>query len=319
MSSFFSSPPADAALEIGPESVALAVVSTRGGSPLVQGYAVEPLPPGAVVASLTDPNILDREATLTALRSAVERLGVHPRRVALLMPDVAARVSLVKFERLPQRRDDLDQLVRWQLRKSAPFPVDDAVVTYSPGLSLPDGGQEIVTVMARRATVREYEGLCEALQMHPGVVDLATLGLINVILAAPSVPHGDWLLVHVRPGYTSLAIMRGRDLAFFRNVATSDPDTFVDIVHQTSMYHEDRLAGGRFGSVLLGGYGTTRGALDEARRRLEARLGMSVEAVDPGRAVAFTDRVQAPAELASVLAPALGTLLRMHVEATSAA
>jgi type IV pilus assembly protein PilM len=319
MSSFFSSPPADAALEIGPESVALAVVSTRGGSPTVQGYAVEPLPPGAVVPSLTDPNIVDRDATLAALRSAVDRLGVHPRRVALLIPDVAARVSLLRFDKIPTRRDDLEQLVRWQLRKSAPFPIDDAVVTYSPGLAIPDGGRELVAVMARQATIREYESLCEALQMHPGLVDLATLGLINVVLAAPSVPQGDWLVVHVRPGYTSLAIMRGRDLAVFRNVPTSDADTFVDIVHQTSMYHEDRLGGGRFSSVLLAGYGTTRGALDEARRRLEARLDISVEAVDAGRAVAFTDRVSAPAELASALAPALGTLLRMHVEATSAA
>jgi hypothetical protein len=206
-----------------------------------------------------------------------------------------------------------------QLRKSAPFPVDEAVVTCSPGLTPPEGGRELVAVMARRAVVREYESLCEALQMHAGLVDLATLGLINVILAAPSVPPGDWLVVHVRPGYTSLAIMRGRDLAFFRSVPTSDADTFVDIVHQTSMYHEDRLGGGRFGSVLLAGYGTTRSALDDARRRLEARLDMSIEAVDAGRAVTFTDRVSASAELASALAPALGTLLRMHSEATSAA
>ena len=319
MRSLFASPPPDAALEIGPESVALAVVSMRSGSPVVQGYAVEPLPPGAVVPSLTDTNIVDRPATLAALRSAIDRLGVHPRRVALLIPDVVARVSLVRFERMPARSDDLDQLVRWQLRKSAPFPVDEALVTYVPGIALPDGGRELIAVMARRDAVREYESLCEELRMQPGVVDVATFGVINVLLAAPSVPQGDWLLVHVRPAYTSLAILRGRDVVFFRNVTSADAETLVDIVHQTAMYHEDRLGGGRFGSVLLGGYAGTRGGLDDARRRIEARLGTAIEAVDPARAVAFTDRITAPAELASALAPALGMLLRMHLEATSAA
>jgi len=41
-------------------------------------------------------------------------------------------VSLVKFERVPPSAADLDQLVRWQVRKSVPFAIEEAQVTYVP-------------------------------------------------------------------------------------------------------------------------------------------------------------------------------------------
>src|SRR5688500_7831093 len=135
LTSWLASPPADAAVEIAPERVAVAAMSSRGSDLVVQGYAIEPLPAGAVVPSLTSPNVLDRARVVAALRTALERLGSRPRRVALIIPDVAAKVSLLRFEHVPPRREDLDQLVRWQLRKSAPFPVDEASVSYSAGAS----------------------------------------------------------------------------------------------------------------------------------------------------------------------------------------
>jgi hypothetical protein len=53
---------------------------------------------------------------------------------------------------------------------------------------------------------------------------------------------GDWLIVHIRPEYTSIAIMRGSDLIFFRTAAEGDPEPLADVVHQTAMYYQDRLS-----------------------------------------------------------------------------
>ena len=69
----------------------------------MQAYAVEPLPAGAVVASLTSSNIHDRAAVVAALRSALDRAGTRPRRVALVVPDLSAKVSLVRFDTLPRQ------------------------------------------------------------------------------------------------------------------------------------------------------------------------------------------------------------------------
>ena len=68
----------------------------------MQAYAVEPLPPSALLPSLVDQNIVDRDASRARLRRVVER-GVTPARVALVIPDVAAKVSLVRFDQTPTR------------------------------------------------------------------------------------------------------------------------------------------------------------------------------------------------------------------------
>src|SRR5688572_8544862 len=256
--SWLAASPPDAAIEIAPEGVSLAVLGSRGSDPVVQAHAVAHLPPGAVVPSLSSVNIADRAAVAQALRTACERAGQRPRRAALVIPDLAARVSLVRFDQIPARREDLDQLIRWQMKKSSPFPVEDACLTHSPG-ALSGTGGEFVVVAARRETVREYESVCDEAGIYAGLVDLSTLSVVNLYLADNAAPTGDWLVLHMRPDYTSIAIMRGEDLIFFRNRAEGDEEPLSDVVHQTTMYYQDRLDGRGFGRVLVGGSSRTPG------------------------------------------------------------
>jgi type IV pilus assembly protein PilM len=318
MSSWLASPPPDAAIEIAPEGVSAAVVGGRGGEILVQAYASEPLAPGAVTASLVSHNVIDRAAVQSALRTVLERLGTRPRRVALIIPDVAARVSLIKFDRIPSSADDLDQLVRWQLKKSAPFPVDDALLSYSVGARTASGGGELVVALAKREVVREYESLCEDAGCHPGLVDLPTLSVVNLFLASDGAPPGDWLLVHMRPDYTSIAIMRGEDVIFFRSRPEGEEEALVDVVHQTTMYYQDRLAGQGFSRVLLGGMGQAAGMLEAAHRDLAERLGTAVQYIDPARIAVLTDRITASQQMLATLAPLVGVLMRTRKEAVGA-
>jgi type IV pilus assembly protein PilM len=314
LASWLASPPLEAALEISPAAVSVAVLSGRPTNPVVQGYAVEPLPPGAVTPSLTSTNITDRDAVARGLSAACQSLGLKPKRVALVIPDVAAKVSLVKFEQIPSRREDLNQLIRWQIKKSTPFPVDDACLTYTPGAQGANGN-EFVVVIARRETVREYESVCEQVGIEAGLIDISTFGVINLFFSANLATSGDWLVVHMRPEYTSIAILRRDDLLFFRNRAEGDADALEDVVHQTAMYYQDRLEGRGFSRILLGGIGRIQGEVDLARRNLEARMGTVVEPIDPTRGAALTDRIQATPELMATLSPLVGMLLRTRREA----
>ena len=316
LASWLASPPLDAAIEIAPEAVSIAVLGGRGQKAVVQGYAVEPLPPGAVVPSLLSTNIPDRDVVIRGLRAACESVGVRPRRVALVIPDLAAKVSLVRFDRTPARRDDLDQLIRWQVKKSTPFPIEDACVTSSAGARGPEGG-EFVVVAARREIVREYESVCEGAGIEAGLVDLSTLGVVNLFLSSGPAATGDWLVVHMRPEYTSIVILRREDVIFFRNRAEDDEEVLEDVVHQTAMYYQDRLGGRGFTRILLGGLGRTPGAVDMARRSLEERMGAIVEPIDPTRGAALTDRIHATQELMATLSPLVGMLLRTRREAVA--
>jgi type IV pilus assembly protein PilM len=316
LASWLASPPLEAALEISPAAVAVAVLGGRSSNPVVQGYAVEPLPAGAVTPSLTSTNIVDPDAVSRALAAACQSLGLTPKRVALVIPDVAAKVSLVRFEQTPSRREDLNQLIRWQVKKSTPFPVDDACLTYTPG-ARSDSDSEFVVVVSRREIVREYEGVCEKVGIEAGLVDICTFGVINLFLSSNLGTAGDWLVVHMRPEYTSIAILRRDDMIFFRNRAEGDAEALEDVVHQTAMYYQDRLEGRGFSRILLGGLGRVQGEVDLARRNLESRMGTVVEPIDPTRGAALTDRIHATPELMATLSPLVGMLLRTRREAAA--
>jgi len=307
-----------AAVELAADHVSAASLETRGGAPVVAVHATEPLRPGALVPSLTVANVHDRASVMTALQRVLERVG-NPRRIGLVVPDLIARVSLVRFEHVPARTADLDQLVRWQVKKTAPFPIEDAQVSYQPGVKAADG-QEFIVSLARRAGIEEYEGLCADAGAHAGVVDLATFNVINAALAAMPGAGGDqdWLLVHVAVDYASIAILRGSNLIFFRNRATDSEGTLADVVHQAAMYYEDRLSGAGFARAFLtgaNGPGFRQGADEELRRSLQDRLQKPIEWVDASQAASLTDRITVSPALLDTLAPLVGLLLRGRVAA----
>jgi Tfp pilus assembly PilM family ATPase len=302
-------PPPGAAVEISAQRVSAASLEIRGGRPVVAAHAVEPLSDGALVPSLTAANIHDRTAVLTALGRVLERVG-RPRRIGLIVPDPIAKVSLVRFEKVPQRAQDLDQLIRWQVRKAAPFAIEEAQVSYVAGILAPDG-QEFVVTLARRDVVQEYEDLCAAHGAHAGIVDISTFNVINAVLAggAPE-PSADWLLVNVAFDYTSIAILRGRNLIFLRSRSADSEGTLADLVHQTAMYYEDRLQGAGFSRVMLSGASTASGDVEEIGSSLQLRLGTAVAIVDPREAATLADRITVAPALLDALTPLVGLLVR---------
>ncbi|HVB37820.1 MAG TPA: pilus assembly protein PilM [Vicinamibacterales bacterium] len=324
--SLFASPGPAVGVEIAARRLSAALMVRRGGQWVVAAHAVEPLPPGAITPSLTGTNFANRTAVLDALRGLFDRLGTRPKRIGLVVPDSIAKVSLVRFDTVPARAQDLEGLIRWQVRRTAPFSIDEAQVAWTPGAPQADGGQEFVVSLARRSIVAEYEDVCGAVGAHAGIVDLATFNAINAVLAGGRAPAEDWLLVHVSSDYTSLAIVRGGALIFFRNRVAEGEGDLADIVHQTAMYYEDRLNGARFARVVLSGAAlasqdeaVARGEdpaaaigtdIEELRRSLQERLSAPVETIDPRPAAAIADRIAAGPVLLDTLAPLVGLILR---------
>lgn len=314
----------DVALEIDHTHVAAMRLAMRGGQVVIAAHAMEALAPGVVVPGLMTPNIADVPAVAQVIGRVLTQLGgTRPSRVSLVVPDTVAKVSLVKLEKVPAKAEDLHEIVRWQLKKTSPFPVEQAVLSISPGAKSPDGASEFVVALARTDVLHQYEQACVMAGLHAGLVDLSTFAVINSVLAGqgsadPSTgsasprasSRGDWLLVHVTDTYLTLAVMRGDALLFFRNRGEEAEGTLADLIHQTAMYYQDRLHGGGFARVLIAGGARLPGGAETVRRGLEERLGVSVEAVDPRAAATLQDRIGASPELLDVLAPLVGMAMR---------
>jgi Tfp pilus assembly PilM family ATPase len=313
--SLFTTPAPSVAVQIAPRLVSAIAIARHGGTSVISAHAMEALPAGAVAPALNGQNIADRRVVSEALSRILGRLGGRPRRIALVVPDSIAKVSLVRLDSVPPRAHDLDQLIRWHVRKSAPFPVDEAQVTYSRGAASPEGGQEFVVALARRQVVEEFEAVCTEAGAHAGIVDLATFSLVNAVLGAEGSLAGDWLLVHITPDYGSIVILRGQDLIFFRNRAEGSEESLPDLVHQTAMYYEDRLGGTGFARVVVTGSGgegwnlaPTPTTFDAIRGQIDTRLGVRTETVDPQRIARFSDRIAADPSLLNMVAPLVGAL-----------
>lgn len=310
LSELFRTSAPDVAVEIDHTHIAAARLSWRGSQAVISAHASEALPAGLVVPGLAALNVSDVPMLSQAIAGVLGQLGAgRPSRISLVIPDTAAKVSLLKLEKVPSRSADLQEIVKWQVRKTSPFPMEQAVLSISPGARGADGANEFVVAVSRVDVIHQYEQACLMAGAHAGLVDLSTFGVINGILSSASAPAGDWLLVHVTGTYFTLAVMRDGALLFFRNRAEEE-GTLADLIHQTAMYYEDRLNGAGFARVLIAGAARLPGGAENMRRGLEERLRVSVESVDPRAAAGLQDRIGASPELLDVLAPLIGILMR---------
>jgi type IV pilus assembly protein PilM len=296
-------------VEFAADRVTVVSLEPAGGA-IVGAHATEPLPPGIINPALNANNVEQPNEASDALRRALQRAELRGGRAALVVPDAVARVSILPFESIPASEQDLGQLVRWQVRKSVPFDIDAAQVSWTRGMPR-EGGGDVVAAAARRDVIEGYEALCARCGLYAGLVDLASFSIINALLAAGEAGDAgaDWMLVHVTRTDATLAIVRAGDLIFFRNRTTGPDETLEDLVHQTAMYHEDRLAGRRFARVVVAG--TAAGP--DVRRRIEARLGMPVDALEAYGVATLRDRIGASPGLFDMLAAPIGVLRREAV------
>ncbi len=309
--SFFAASRPHVAVGIAADRVT-AVSVAPGNRALVAAHASEPLPAGTIQPILNGPNVADRAALLAALRQLFDRLGQRPRRIALALPDPIGKVSLLRFEKVPSRADDLEQMIRFQVRKAAPFHIEDAQVAWCPGASLDGGGREFLVVVTRRDVVREYEAACEAVGAHAGIVDLASLNVMNAVLASRGRPDGDWLLVHVTSTYATMAILRGGAVIFYRNRGEEADGNLAGLAHQTAMYSDDRRGGAGFARVILVGAAAANAGMESGdwlRRNLQERLHSEIEIMRPER-VRFADRIAIDQGLFDLYSPLIGLLQR---------
>jgi Type IV pilus assembly protein PilM len=318
-SGLFATPPPPAAIEISSARVNAVALSTHG-SPTITGHSIEPLPPGLVTPALNAVNIHDQAALAGAIKTTLDRLTPRPRRVAVILPDIVGKVSLLRFEKVPAKAQDLEQLVRWQMRKAVPFRIEDAQVSWMGGTGIDGGGREYVVLASRRDIVESYERACEAAGVHAGIVDIASFNTVNAVLGTvPGSASGDWLLVHTALDSATLIVVRDGRVIFYRNrPAEGAAHDMGDLVHQTAMYFEDRLGGGRFARVVLAGASSHGAAADGMRAQIEERLGTRVDLLDVRGAVTLRDRIAAGPELLDAIAPAVGVLLRDRAAASPA-
>ena len=224
-------------VEIGGPYVAAARWAGKGGH--LEGVAVESLPAGAVMPSPVEANVTQPDAVRSALRKVLSKVAPGGAPVALLVPDPVVRVFILPFDTLPRRASDALPLLRWRLKKSVPFDVEETVVSWMRQAGR-DGGLEVVTAVARQPIVREYESLIEALGARAGVVMSSTLAALPLLEE-----RGATLLVRLCGKILTTVVVRGANLCVYRSTevrsdaAALESQTMLDEVFPAVAYYQD--------------------------------------------------------------------------------
>jgi hypothetical protein len=275
------------------------LLRTRRG-PELAAAALLALPEGAVRLSMTEPNVLDREAFRGTLAQLMERLGAGAgTRVGLVLPDPVARVvHLPKEGRGKARRSEAADLLRFRLKKSVPFDVRSArVCAAAPPAGLAGAGP--LAGAALESVVDGYEEPFRELGLLPGLVEVSTLALLGA--PDPGGVDGDCLLINWEEDFLSLAISRGAWPILVRTLAgrgMSEPDAVRREVGQTVLYHRERLEGGPLRARVR----SAAVPAERASALLEDVLGARPAVVEPWEGIAGFESGPASQAIAGAVA-----------------
>ena len=244
-------------VEIAAPHVAVARSGSRAGQ--LEGVAIEELPAGAVMPSTLETNVVQPEAVRSALRHIFARVPMHGAHVALLVPDLVARVFLLPFDNLPRRAREALPLLRWRLKKSVPFDVEETAVSWTRQEAR-EGGLEIVTAVARQSIVREYEALIESFGARVGVVLSSTLATLPLLEE-----RGATLLVRLCGKTLTTVIVRGTNLCLYRSTemradGSVEGQAMLDEVFPAVAYYQDSW-GETIDRARLSGFGAKQNSM----------------------------------------------------------
>jgi type IV pilus assembly protein PilM len=198
------------ACEISADRVLAGRVSENGGHTL-EACASSELAPGSVVPDLIETNLRQPDAAYEAVRDVLGNIGGRSRDVIAVLPDAAVRVVLLDFETLPSKRDEVEGVVRFRLKKSLPFDVDKAKVSYHVQPS--STGVRVIAAVALANVVEDYEAAFRQAGYEPGVVMPSMLAA----LGAADAPKPS-LVIKVDARTTSIAILDREQLLLFRTL-----------------------------------------------------------------------------------------------------
>ncbi len=199
------------ACEISAEAVVAARARAQGDG--LEVYTAKDLPEGAVAPDLTEANVLHGDILRDAIRAALEEVGGRGRDVIAILPDAAIRVALMEFETLPEKREEAEAVVRFRLKKSLPFDVEKARVSYQVQAGGSGRELKVIAAVGLASILDEYEAAFRDCGYAPGVLLPSMLAALGAVDAARPT-----LVVKVDPFTTSMAILQGQQLLLFRTL-----------------------------------------------------------------------------------------------------
>lgn len=211
--------------------------------------AFQPLGEGVLSVSPLADNVLKPDAFADKVRAIVSSAGSSRKRrnAVLILPDYCARVAVLEFDHFPSDAKEQMSLVRFRMKKSVPFDVETAAVSFHPQTK--GSVTDVVVVVAALEIVARYEAPFRLAGLHPGQVTTSAIAMAE-LNRAPGIS----ILARLNGRVLSVLVMNGPVLKLVRTVelpAITDEE-ILGVLFPTVAYIEDEMSAQPARLVLCG-------------------------------------------------------------------
>ena len=223
------------ACEISADRVLAGRVSDDGNG--LESCAARELAPGSVIPDLVENNLRQRDVVKSGIEEALGGVAGRSHDVIAIVPDAAVRVMLVEFDTLPSDQEEALGVVRFRLKKSLPFDVEKAKVSYH---AQKIGSEvKVVAAVALGSVIEDYESAFRDAGFAPGVVLPSTLAALGA--ADGKKPT---MVIKVDAHTTSIAILNDEQLQLFRTLenargVTINGEQLAEEVYPSIVFFQD--------------------------------------------------------------------------------
>ncbi len=205
-------------IDVSSTAVKLLEFSRRGDRYRVESYAVEPLPPNAVV----EKNITEVEAVGEAIRRAGKRSGTKNRLCAMAVPGSAVITKVIS---MPANLSDAEMAgeIEIEADKYIPYSLDEVNLDFEiigPSESDPDR-VEVLLAASRSENVEARQAAAAIGEFNCKIIDVEAFALENAFsLVARELPGGGAgqtiALVDIGATMTTLSVLQDLKIIYAR-------------------------------------------------------------------------------------------------------
>jgi len=227
-------------VDISSTAVKLLQLSRSGDRYRVEHYAVEPLPPNAVV----EKNIVEVEAVGEAIRRAMSRSGSKARHAAAA---VAGSAVIIKLIPMPAEldEDEMESQVELEAVNYIPYPIEEVNLDFEVMGPMP-GNPEMVQVMLAASRSESVEMRASALELGgltAKVMDVEAFAIENafaLLANTLNVPaDGIVALVDIGATMTTLSILRGGRSIYTREQVFGGKQLTDEVMRRYGLSYEE--------------------------------------------------------------------------------
>ncbi|MBV9217598.1 MAG: hypothetical protein JO053_15630 [Acidobacteria bacterium] len=225
---------------LGVEADSLTAISLQGSKEQlsVRQAATIALPPGLIIPSFVDTNIVDTREFTSCLREVVENAGLlNQKRWSVTLPSGAARTAILTLENEPASKQEADEIIDWKAEQTFGSPAAEMRLAVEKVDPDKDGRSRYFAAAVKLLIIDEYESIFEGLGWRAGLILPRAVGEANWLLDRVD---GDSLLISETSEGFNAMLMRASQPTVVRSV-TCEAGEVEDEIFRLVMFYNDRF------------------------------------------------------------------------------